>query len=49
MVESVSGGHGPRPGGAAAHTADDTVAEGVEAVQEPCSASPDQTFVVRPD
>lgn len=37
------------PGAQCVGTADDSVAEGVEAVQEPCAGSPDQAFVVRPD
>ncbi|WP_225641214.1 helix-turn-helix transcriptional regulator [Streptomyces werraensis] len=37
------------PGARCVGTAADSVAEGVEAVQEPCADSPDQSFVVRPD
>lgn len=37
------------PGGRCVGSADDSVAEGVEAVQEPCADSPDQYFEVRPD
>lgn len=39
----------PSPGGGCVGTADDTAAEGAEAVREPCTGGADRRYVILPD